>query len=160
MQVVADASAYRQLPDSIKLLYGYGEEVIAKHGQKFVVHRYPRRAEPARGASTPPSPRRASSAPAASGGKGRGKPPARGGNGGGGPPDGEIRKRLFLLRSRITKSGLELVMFLVGVPTLSKPSDTLDLGDRYVSVLNWAEGPGGCGLAALEEAIRSLDESD
>ncbi|MDZ7962312.1 MAG: hypothetical protein RMY34_31350 [Aulosira sp. DedQUE10] len=49
-----------------------------------------------------------------------------------------------------------MLLFAVDAPNGVIPSLTAPQGDRAAALLRWAQGPTGCGLAALQQELDNI----
>lgn len=63
------------------------------------------------------------------------------------------RSILFETLSELTSAQLNKIIWVVGMPPAEQPAVTAVLGDRVLSLLQWAESPTGCGLDRIEAAL-------
>lgn len=70
--------------------------------------------------------------------------------------DLQTRLRLFQVLSELPNAQLEQILFVLKPPAGVVPGASAPQGERVAALVQWAEGPGGCGLSALTGMVESL----
>jgi hypothetical protein len=64
-----------------------------------------------------------------------------------------VREETLLRLTRLTAPQLTLVEELAQFPARYRPGASASVTERAAALMNWAESPGGCGVAAVTAAM-------
>ena len=130
-EILIDSSTWRKLPETVQTLYGEAELVAGSLEDDVFGHRY--RVVSVASPFDPRGARRTAE---------------------------DLLKRhreiVAVADKRLSAADLEKVIFLLEMPISVRPPSGGALSDRWAKVLDWADGPGGCGAEAVLEVLQTL----